>query len=59
MLNDERKSWERWRAVLDRITSHPDYRYDAPWERKQLLLKLANFACSMMAKHNTTYWIKK
>lgn len=48
--------WYKWRRILDRITSHKDYRYDAPYNHKSILLNMAKFASNMMAEYNTKYW---
>jgi hypothetical protein len=47
---EHREHWLRWRAICDRITSNPHYRYEDP--KKFLLLNLARFAGEMMGVHN-------
>lgn len=46
--------WKRWRAILDRIVSHPEYRYES--EKKYPLIKLAQFASNELAHFNNKYW---
>lgn len=47
-------SWQVWRAILDRVTANPHYRYEDP--QKWPLLKMARFATQMMGKFNTLQW---
>lgn len=51
---EHRAHWQRWRVVLDRVTSNPHYRYEDP--QKWLLIKLARFAAEMMGHHNRLLW---
>src|SRR2546423_395789 len=53
---EERARWQKWRNISDRITSHPDYRFNGRPDVKRLLLKLSTFARSMMAHHNNRCW---
>lgn len=52
--NESHSKWHIWRAILDRIISHPQYRYGAP--NVKILLKLARFAGIQMALYNNRQW---
>lgn len=51
---EARVKWQVWRNFSDRITSHPDYRYDSP--RKWPLLRMARFCYAQMALYNRLAW---
>jgi len=47
-------NWQVWRAILDRITASPHYRFDDP--KKGPYLKLAKFASAQLAIFNAQKW---
>lgn len=49
-----KQRWERWQAICQRITSHPNYKYAAP--NVGTLLKLVYFAQTEMADANMKHW---
>lgn len=54
-MNEYRAGWLRYRAILDKIIAHPDYNYRAPYIKRNLLLKMADFAMQMMGHYNNQY----
>lgn len=46
----------KWRAILDRVVSHPLYQYSTPWHLKKPLLQMADFASKEMAHYNNLWW---
>jgi len=49
-----RQGWLRWRILLDKITTSPNYRYGNP--KVVYLLKYAKFARFEMAHYNNLFW---
>jgi hypothetical protein len=48
--------WMKWRAISDRVISHPQYRYNGYPVAKRLLLNLARVAQIEMAHANRQFW---
>lgn len=47
----------RWAAIIHRITSHPQYRYEADWiGGRGTLIKLVTMACEEQAFYSNRYW---
>jgi hypothetical protein len=47
-------NWRKQKAIMNRIISHPEYRFDS--DKKWPLLNLAEFVFSEMAHWNNLYW---